>query len=104
MSKYTCKNGGCSLNGKVVYQSKTTYKFSNGELIKTPYYCKNCKKQLIEIEEEVVPLSEKNILVGKFSSYSKEEKKAVLKKRAHEHYNKEIKERKRDLLGKAFNS
>ena len=49
-----------------------------------------------------VPLSEKNVNFGQYSSASTEQKREILKQRSHEHFEKKVKERKDYLMNKAI--
>jgi hypothetical protein len=64
----------------------------DGELLSNNAPCPSCGKIREEINlNQNIPLSEKNIDIGRYSSASPEDKKNILKKRSHEHFEKEIK-------------
>lgn len=92
MSKFVCENKDCPKFGIEEEYFSNTYKMVNGELQSNNAPCPCCG----EIREEINPykdisLSEKNIDIAKYSSASPQDKRAMLKKRSHDHYEKEIK-------------
>lgn len=91
--KFVCKNKDCKSYGVEVEYTEVTYRFINGELRAECAECPDCGKVREEINENAnIPLSEKNVQFGgQFSSASPEGRREILKKRAHEHYEKEIK-------------
>lgn len=90
--KFVCKNKDCKKFGVEDYYASVTYKFINGELIADCAPCPCCGKIREEINENSnIPLSEKNIAMGMYTSASPEQRREMLKKRSHEHYEKEIK-------------
>lgn len=90
MSKYVCNNKDCKDFGVEVLIVKDTYKFKNGVLYSENERCPACGQRRQEINSNI-PLSEKNIELGKYSMASKEEKTKMLKKRSHEHFEKYVK-------------
>jgi len=48
-----------------------------------------------------VPISKKNFVIGEIASMSKEKKVEVLKKRSHDHFKKNIAEKKDSLIKRA---
>ena len=102
--KYVCKNSDCPEYGKEVYLSSETFRFRNGNLVGEHAECPTCGKLREEINpNKDIPLSEKNISINLYDGMSMEQKREVLKKRSRQHYDKEIKERKTELLNKAVN-
>lgn len=100
--KYVCENTECSEYGKEVYLSSEIFKFKNGKLVGEHAECPKCRKIRREINpSEETPLSEKNVGINLYDGMSMEQKREVLKKRSHQHFDKEIKERKNELLHKA---
>ena len=92
MTKFICNNKDCKKFGVEDEYTSMTYKVVNGHLQATVAPCPCCG----EIREEInpnkdIPLSQKNIDIAKYSSASPEDKRAMLKKRSHDHYEKEIK-------------
>lgn len=97
MAKFICRNDKCCKFGIVDEYFSNTYKMVNGKLISKNAICPKCGEIREEVDESV-PLSKKDIFVAKYSSLSPEDKKEVLKKRSHEHYEKEIKPYKEHQL------
>lgn len=90
--KFVCRNEQCERYGVEDEYFSNSYKVIDGHLVSNNAPCPCCG----EIREEInpykdVPLSEKNIEIGKYSSASPEDKRAMLKKRSHDHFEKEIK-------------
>lgn len=90
--KFVCRNEQCEKFGIEEEYLSNTYKIINGKLQSNNAPCPCCR----EIREEInpnkdIPLSQKNIDIAKYSSASPEDKRAMLKKRSHDHYEKEIK-------------
>lgn len=90
--KFVCKNPNCKKYGVEDEYLSNTFKIVNGHLQSNNAPCPCCG----EIREEInpykdIPLSEKNIEIGKYSSASPEDKREMLKKRSHDHFEKEIK-------------
>jgi len=103
MSKYVCNNKDCKDFGVEVLIVKDTYKFKNGVLYSENERCPACGQRRQEINSNI-PLSEKNIELGKYSMASKEEKTAMLKKRSHEHFEKKIKPYKEHIWNETVES
>lgn len=92
MVKFICKNEECKRKGVEDEYYSNTYRIVNGHLQSNNAPCPCCG----QIREEInpnkdIPLSQKNIDIAKYSSASPEDKRAMLKKRSHDHYEKEIK-------------
>lgn len=90
--KFVCRNERCEKFGIEEEYLSNTYKVINGKLQSNNAPCPCCG----EIREEInpnkdIPLSQKNIDIAKYYSASPEDKRAMLKKRSHDHYEKEIK-------------
>lgn len=90
--KFVCRNEQCERYGVEDEYFSNSYKVIDGHLVSNNAPCPCCG----EIREEInpykdVPLSEKNIEIGKYSSASPEDKREMLKKRSHDHFEKEIK-------------
>jgi len=81
---YQCLNQDC---GK---QLKDKYTWSDDE---TPVLCE-CGSTMFQIPKDV------NVATPylRFNSMSNDQKKEMLTKRSHDHFNREIKERKHELL------
>ncbi len=90
--KFVCRNEQCEKFGIEEEYLSNTYKVINGKLQSNNAPCPCCG----EIREEInpykdIPLSEKNIDIAKYSSASPQAQREMLKKRSHDHYEKEIK-------------
>ena len=74
----------------------------NGQLVSNNAPCPCCGKIREEYNPNAnVPLNEKNIEIGKYTMASSESRKEMLKKRSHDHYEKEIKPFKEHQLHEA---
>lgn len=103
MTKFICKNKDCKKFGVEDEYTSLTYKFINGALQATVAPCPCCGEIREEINpNEDIPLSDKNISIGKYASASKEEKTEMLKKRSHDHYQKQVKPFKDHQLNEAM--
>ena len=92
MSKFICQNPDCPRFGLKEEHLTNNYKFKDGEFQSDNAPCPECGE--IREEEDLnvnVPLSEKNVEIGKNSSASPDQKRDILKKRSHDHYEREIK-------------
>jgi hypothetical protein len=90
--KFVCRNEQCEKFGIEEEYLSNTYKVINGKLQSNNAPCPCCG----QIREEInpnkdIPLSQKNIDIAKYSSASPQDKREMLKKRSHDHYEKEIK-------------
>lgn len=101
--KYVCENTDCSKYGVEEYYVSETFKYQDGRLVGSHAVCPSCGKERKEVNpNKDVPLSEKNIGVNLFQGMSTEQKREALRKRSHQHFNKEIKERKDGMLNQAM--
>jgi len=90
--KFVCENPDCPKFGIEDEYLSNTYKVINGKLQSNNAPCPCCGQVREEINpNKDIPLSEKNIDIAKYSSASPQDKRAMLKKRSHDHYEKEIK-------------
>ena len=81
---------------------RNTYTMIDGHLVSTNAPCPCCGKVREEINEAAnIPISEKNLMYGEYSSASPEQKREMLKKRSHEHFEKYIKESKEEKINAA---
>ena len=101
--KFICNNEKCSRKGVEDEYLKNLYKVINGKLVSDNAPCPECG----EIREEIdtnsrIPLSKKNIGMGKYSSSSPEQQREMLKKRSHEHYKKAVEPFKQHQLHTAM--
>lgn len=102
MSKFVCENKDCPKFGIEEEYFSNAYKMVNGELQSNNAPCPRCGQIRKEINlNKDVPISEKNIEIAKYSSASPEDKRAMLKKRSHDHFEKEIKPFKEHQLHEA---
>lgn len=103
--KFVCRNERCEKFGIEEEYLSNTYKVINGKLQSHNAPCPCCG----EIREEInpykdIPLSEKNIDIAKYSSASPQAQREMLKKRSHDHYEKEIKPFKEHQLHETVNN
>lgn len=102
--KFICKNEQCERYGIEDEYLSNTYKIIGGKLVSNNAPCPCCG----EIREEInpnanIPLSDKNIEIGKYASASKEQKTEMLKKRSHDHFEKKVKPFKEHQMNEAMN-
>lgn len=101
--EYICENPNCSEYKKTEFFSSERYIFRNGEFVGEHAICPCCRKERECVDDNAkIPLSEKHTGIMLFNSKSKDEKREILRKRSHEHFQKEIKERKDGLMNKAM--
>ena len=101
--KYVCENPECSKFNVEEYYVSETFKYQDGRLVGTNAVCPSCGQERKEVNpNKDVPLSEKNIGVNLFQGLSTEQKREALRKRSHQHFKKEIKERKDGMLNQAM--
>lgn len=95
MSSYKCLNPECpdfEIVDDYYKFRKDSFRLIDGELVSKNASCPKCGQRRKEINpNEDIPLSEKSIEIAKYSSSSPDGKKAILKKRSHDHFVKEIK-------------
>lgn len=100
--EYVCNNPNCAKFGVKEYLSSETFRFKDGKLVGVHAPCPCCGNVREEINpNKDIPLSEKNIGISLYNGMSVEQKREALKKRSHEHFQKEIKEKKDGLINKA---
>lgn len=100
--KFVCNNSECCDCSVVYDYPKNTYKMINGRLLSNNAVCPKCGNIRDEVaDDNKVDL--KSLNIGKYSSSSLEEKRNMLKKRSHDHFNKEIKEYKNHQLNEVMN-
>ena len=101
--KYICHNPKCDKYEIPDDYSSETYVFRNGHLVGEHCNCPICGQLREEIDpNKDIPLSQKNIEIGTYSSMSPEQRREALKKRSHEHFLKNVKERKDGLINAAM--
>jgi len=103
--KYVCRNPECSECGKEEYLSSERFFMRNGNYVGENAPCPVCG----QIREEINPNTqispaEKNISLMKFQMASSEGKREILKRRSHEHYEKEVRPVKEEKMRKAVES
>ena len=98
--KFVCENPDCERFGVVDEEFNNTYKMVDGHLLSDKAPCPVCGKIRKELANNV-PLSEKKIRIGSYNMASPEQRREILKKRSHEHYEKEIKPFKEHQLNEA---
>ena len=90
--KCVCRNKDCKRYGQEDFYPSTTYRLVDGHLVSDDIRCPACGQVREEINENAkIPLSEKNVGIGQYTMASTEQRKEMLKSRAHAHYEKEIK-------------
>lgn len=101
--KYICINPDCEKYQQEEYLVSETFYFRNGKMVGAHCCCPKCGKERQEIKnpDADIPLSQKNIAINNMGSMSMEQRREILKKRSHEHFKKEIKERKDGLINAA---
>lgn len=102
--RYICVNPDCERYQQEEFLVSETYYYRNGHLVGTHCFCPKCGKERQEIKnpDADVPLSQKNIGINSMGAMSMERRREILKKRSHEHFEKEIKERKEGLINSAM--
>lgn len=100
--KYVCNNPACSACGVEEYLSSETYAFKDGRLVGKNAACPVCglERQEVKDPEANVSPAEKNISLMKFSMSSPDGRREILKRRSHEHYEKEIRPAKEEKIRK----
>lgn len=100
--KFVCENPDCPKFGVEDEYLSNTFKIVNGHLQSNNAPCPCCGQIRKEINPYAdIPLNEKNIGIAKYSSASPEQRREMLKKRSHDHYEKEIKPFKEHQLHEA---
>lgn len=104
MSYYLCQNKDCAHYGQQETVMRESFKYVDGiGLVGEKAKCPICGQIRKYVNPDAdVPLSEKNIGFGKYSSASAEQRREMLKQRSHEHFNKKVKERKDYLMNQAI--
>ena len=104
MAYYICNNKDCSEFGVEREITREIFKYVSGKGLvgeQAPCPCCGVDREYVNPKSNV-PLDEKNIGFGMYSSASTEQKRDMLKKRSHEHFNAKVKERKDYLMNKAM--
>ena len=102
--KFICKNENCERYGVEDDYTTVRYKLVDGHLQADCINCPYCGQLREEVNANTnIPLSEKNISIGIYSSASPEQRREMLKKRSHEHFEKEIKPFKEHQLHETIN-
>ena len=99
--KFVCTNTHCADCGVPFEYSRNTYRMIDGRLVSNNAACPKCGELRKEVNDGDVDLRSMNI--GRYSGSSMEDKREILKKRSHDHFNKEIKEYKENQLHEAMN-
>lgn len=99
--KFVCENPECEKCGIVDEEFNNTYKMRDGHLVSDKAPCPKCGEIRKEVSDNT-PLTQKNIYIGNYQMASPEQKREILKKRSHEHYEKEIKPFKEHQLHEAM--
>lgn len=105
MNKYICENPDCPNYGKEEAFVSETYRLVGDKLQGKNAPCPVCGVVRREINpNESIPISEKNIELAKYTMASSEGRREMLKKRSHEHYEKEVKPYKEHKLREAVSA
>lgn len=99
--KYMCTNPECCNFAIEKEVFSHTHVCRGGEMVCLETICKKCGSYGKDLTP-FVPISEKNIVFATVASMSKEKKVEVLKKRSHDHFKKNIAEKKDGLLKQAI--
>ena len=103
--KYVCENPECSEYGKEEYFSSESYFMKDGHLVGKNAPCPVCGQTRREINPNAdISPAEKNVSLLKFQMASPEGKREMLKRRSHEHYEKEVRPIKEEKMRKAVES
>jgi len=101
--KFQCINSECEDYLKVDDYFNNTLKLIEGKLVSNNAPCPKCNKLRDDVTgNDKIPISEKNISMGEYSSMNPQQQKEVLKKRSHEHFKKEIKPFKEHQMNAAM--
>lgn len=99
--KFVCKNEHCSRYGIEDDYVSATYKLLNDKLVASCAPCLECGQLRDEINDnELIPIDQKGVSIGTYASASPEQRREMLKKRAHDHYEKDVKPYKEHQLHK----
>lgn len=100
--KFVCKNPNCEKYGVEVERHATIYKIVNGRFVSEDAPCPKCGQLREELNpNESLSPQEKGVSMGMYSSQSKEGRTEMLKKRAHDHFEKEVKPFKEHQINEA---
>lgn len=100
--KYVCENPNCEKYGVEEYLSSETYRYRDGRMVGEHAPCPVCGRERKEINPNAdIPLSEKTVGMNFFDGKNVDERREILRKRTHEHFVKEVKERKEYMINKA---
>lgn len=90
--KFVCKNAGCDGYGLEDDYVSASYRLVGGRLVASCAPCPRCGEIRMEINDnEAIPIDEKGVSIGIYASASPEQRREMLKKRAHDHYVKDVK-------------
>lgn len=106
MSKFFCRNSECDKFGVEEEYLSNSYRYVAGVGLQSNNApCPSCGKIREEVDKNRdIPLSEKNIDVARYSSASPQQRKEILKKRSHDHYEKHVKPEKEHRLHETIRS
>ena len=103
--KYICRNQDCPQCGveEEIFEESFRYVAGQPHLVGDHCACPSCGKLREEINECAdIPLSEKHVSTIFFNGMSQEQKREVLRERAHADYQKNIKEKRDHLMNQAI--
>lgn len=100
--QYICHNAACSECGKPDSVGEETFVLRGSRIVGKHAACPVCgqEREFVTASQEI-PLSQKNFHIGQYTNASPEERRAMLKKRSHEHYEKEVRPVKEEKVRKA---
>lgn len=99
--KYVCENPECEKFGVEESFVSEIYVMRDGRLVGKNSACPCCGKTRKEINpNEQIPVGKKNISLATYTMSSPEGRREILKKRSHEHFEKEIRPVKEEKLRK----
>lgn len=99
--KYVCENPECEKFGVEESFVSETYVMRDGRMVGKNSACPRCGNPRKEINpNERIPIGEKNISLATYTMASPEGRREILKKRSHEHFEKEIRPAKEEKLRK----
>ena len=84
--KFKCINEKCNLVN-IEFDVYNVKYITLGYKLAPNLFCNSCKKRLHEILNDI-PISQKNISIGKFAGMTPQQRQQILKKRAHNHAKK----------------
>ena len=92
MALFRCNNTNCDMKDKLVSQVKVKWTFDNiSQSLKHDFKCSSCGEMMEYIDNKKE--GDINVYFASFNAKSTEQKKEILKKRAHLHNKTKMKDR-----------